>query len=75
MRDVAALNNREMLPWDCWDPMPRPGAEVDLARFDRLAPLSSDPDALEAELRALYSQEFAVPRVVMNAVRNRPETV
>ena len=20
IRDVAALNNREMLPWDCWAP-------------------------------------------------------
>jgi Transglutaminase-like superfamily len=75
MRDVAALNNREMLPWDCWDPMPWPGAEVDLARFDRLAPLSSDPDAHDAEVRAVYSEGFAVPRVVMNAVRNRRETV
>ncbi len=75
MRDIAALNNREMLPWDCWDPMPRPGAEVDLVRFDRLALLSSDPDSDEAELQAVYSTEFAVPCVVMNAVRNRRETV
>ncbi len=75
MRDLAALNKREMLPWDCWDPMPPPNAAVDHAQFNRLALLSSDPDAHEAELRAVYSEELPVPRVVMNAVRNRPEAV
>src|SRR4029077_4751620 len=27
VRDIAALNNREMLPWDVWGAMPQPGEE------------------------------------------------
>ena len=31
IRDVAALNNHEMLPWDVWGAMARTDAELDLA--------------------------------------------
>jgi hypothetical protein len=75
VRDIAALNNREMLPWDCWAPMPRPGEEPDFALFDRLATLSHAPDAHFDELRAVYAETLAVPPQVMNAVRNRIEAV
>jgi hypothetical protein len=75
VRDIAALNNREMLPWDCWAPMPRPGEEPDFALFDRLAALSHDPDAHFDELREVYGTTLAVPPQVMNAVRNRVEAV
>ena len=75
VRDIAALNNHEMLPWDCWAPMPRPEGEIDLALFDRLAPLSHDPDGQADVLRATYHNELAVPATVMNAVRDRPEAV
>ena len=40
MKDIAALNKSETLPWDVWDAMPPPGAKLtrqQLARFDRLA--------------------------------------
>ena len=73
VRDIAALNNREMLPWDCWAPMPWPDADVDLPLFDRLAPLSSAPEAHSGELQAIYRQELAVPAKVMNAVRRQLE--
>src|SRR4029450_9182395 len=33
IRDVAALNNREMLPWDVWGAMRRQDSELDLAFF------------------------------------------
>ena len=45
IRDVAALNNREMLPWDIWGGMRRQDSELDLAFFDRLAIVSREPDA------------------------------
>jgi hypothetical protein len=75
VRDIAALNNREMLPWDCWQPMPRPDEEPNFAQFDRLAVLSHDPDGHWSALREAYRSELAVPSHVMNAVRDRLETV
>jgi hypothetical protein len=71
VRDVAALNNREMLPWDVWGTMPRKGSELDLAFFDRLAIVSREPDAHVDELYVLYSDErVRVPGTVFNAVLN-----
>lgn len=80
VRDAAALNNMEMLPWDCWGAMPRPGeamADGQLAFFDRLAGLTRDPDANFHELRARYDtgEEIKVPGAVFNAVLNRPDVV
>jgi len=74
VRDIAALNNLEMLPWDCWGPMPRPGENPDFALFDRLAVLSQEPDSHWDELREVYATTLAVPPQVVNAVRNRIET-
>ena len=48
LRDVAALNNMEMLPWDIWGAMPAPDDTIGderYALFDRLAELTRDPDA------------------------------
>jgi hypothetical protein len=75
VRDLAALNNREMLPWDVWGPMTPNDAEVDLALIDRLAELTHDPDAHFDELRAVYDQgpPLSVPSTVFNAVRNCAE--
>ena len=74
VRDVAALNNREMLPWDVWGAMTRADSQLDLALFDRLAELTHDPDLHFAELRAIYKDErISVPKTVFNAVLNRPE--
>ncbi len=80
VRDAAALAGREMLPWDCWGAMPGPGdaiGEARLAWFDRLAELTADPDANLDTLIALNrdDERQAVPPVVFNAVRQRPETV
>ena len=71
VRDVAALNNREMLPWDVWGAMPRDDSELDLAFFDRLAIVSREPDAHVDELSAFYRDErVSVPGTVFNAVLN-----
>jgi len=77
IRDVAALNNREMLPWDVWGAMQLTNEGLDLALFDRLAALTHEPDAHLAELRALYvsDERLAVPATVFNAVLNRPDSV
>jgi hypothetical protein len=56
IRDVAALNNMEMLPWDVWGVMIRPDEPPQndqLALFDQLAAVTRAPDITFAELRAL----------------------
>ena len=75
VRDLAALNNREMLPWDVWGPMVRSDAEVDVGLIDRLAELTREPDAHFKELRAVYDSgpPLSVPPTVFNAVLNRAE--
>src|SRR5258708_3647344 len=76
VRDLAALNNHEMLPWDVWGPMVRNDDEVDLGLIDRLAELTSDPDAHFAELRAVYDAgpPLSVPPTVFNAILNLAES-
>lgn len=71
VRDAAALNNREMLPWDVWGAMRRQDSELDLAFFDRLAIVSREPDAHADALGALCRDErVSVPATVFNAVLN-----
>jgi hypothetical protein len=78
LRDVAALNNVEMLPWDCWGAMPAPDETIDeerLALFDRLAELTSEPDTAHDALRAAYrdDERIRVRGSVFNAVRRQEE--
>lgn len=80
VRDAAALNNVEMLPWDVWGAMPGPDEPLNddqLALFDWLAQLTRAPDASFAELHALYENDerLHVPKTVFNAVLNRTETI
>jgi Transglutaminase-like superfamily len=77
VRDLAALNNMEMLPWDVWGAMPKPDDHVDNEFFDRLAELTSDPPATFADLTAAYASDdrLRVPPVVRNAVLNRHDPV
>jgi hypothetical protein len=58
MRDLAALDNVETLPWDCWDPMPSPSDPVDVDFFDRMA---------------AGSEPVSVPSSVFSAVRQQVE--
>jgi hypothetical protein len=71
VRDIAALNNMEMLPWDVWGAMFQPGENPDagqLARFDEAAPNSLAPDVHFDRLRSLYDDpEWRVPAQVLNA--------
>jgi len=80
VRDMAALNNMEMLPWDIWGAMPKPNEELDpgqLAFFDKVAELTRNPDASFAELRKLYSvdERLRVPDTVFNFLLSRAERV
>ena len=76
IRDVAALNNHEMLPWDVWGGMSQTDAGIDFDFIDRLAALTHEPDKHLDKLRAAYDDaRIAVPPTVFNAVLNRPETV
>jgi hypothetical protein len=79
VRDLAALNRMEMLPWDVWGAMPRPDEQLGEKRrafFDRPAEVTRVPDPSFAELRELYNDDgLRVPSTVFNALRNRPEAI
>lgn len=78
VRDVAALNKMEMLPWDVWGAQPQPDQVLNdeqLPFFDRLAANTREPDQSFEELRRLYEEDdrVRVPQTVFNAILNRPE--
>ena len=80
LRDVAALNKVEVLPWDAWGAHPEPGhilSEGELEFFDEVAALTRDPDKSFAELRERYLSDdrLLVPEIVFNAILGRPETI
>lgn len=80
VRDFAALNNMEMLPWDNWGLMPQPEEDIseDRARlFDHLAALTDEADERFDEIRTLYLQDdgLRVPARVFNGVRKQMEDV
>ncbi len=80
IRDLAALNGMEMLPWDVWEMMPKDDAEFsdDAKReIDRVAALTLAGDDAFEELRACYESDerLRVPPEVFNALRNAPERV
>lgn len=77
MRDLAALNKVELLPWDVWGAQPGPDEQLDdeqLTLFDRIAALTRDPDASFDEVRELFAdQRLHVPQKVFNSLRQRTE--
>ena len=80
VRDAAALDNLELLPWDAWGAMPGPDDKIDeelAGLFDRLAALTQTPDANLAGLQALVRDDdrLRVPAAVHNYARQRYETI
>jgi hypothetical protein len=80
VRDLAALNKVEMLPWDLWGAQPRPGEPLEADRlgfFDEVARITLNPDATFHELRGRYDGDdrLRVPRTVFNGLLERPEVV
>ncbi len=66
MRDLLALNNVEVLPWDDWSIVAKPWAEFTLEEqlaFDRLAALTVAGDSAFEEVRALYeaNPDYHIP--------------
>lgn len=68
VRDVAALNRIELLPWDGWGLINATDDQLtsdDLALLDRIAALTSDEVAFD-EVRAAYDNDarLRVPRII-----------
>jgi hypothetical protein len=79
VRDLAALNKVEMLPWDLWGAQPRPGERLEADRlsfFDEVARITLDPDATYHELRRRYDRDASlrVPRTVFNGLSTEPKS-
>jgi hypothetical protein len=79
VRDLAALNKREMLPWGYWGISRelRPGAPLSVAvgaRLDMLAALMADPEPDWERVREASGTDEAlrVPSVVVSFPRGRP---
>lgn len=80
VRDLAALNKIEMLPWDVWGAQPQLGAAIpegDLALFDRVAAVTANSDAPPSDLARLYESDprLKVGARVFNAISMRMEPV
>lgn len=80
VRDLAALNKMEMLPWDVWGAMPKPRARLtkeQFAYFDEIAALIEWLDGSFDELRKRFREDdqLRVPGEVFNALLQRPERV
>lgn len=82
IKDIAALNKVEMLPWDAWTGMPRPNNQMKnpktLHRFDQLAALTNTPDKAFESLQKLFSDpdnRIWVPDRVFNARRRHLERI
>lgn len=78
--DLAALNKVEMLPWDVWGAGWKPGEEPSgeqLALFDAVAGLTTDPDARLDEVRAKFESDpsLHMDGTVFNVLRDRTELV
>lgn len=78
IRDLAALNKLEMLPWDVWGAQPAPNAplaEEQRAFFDQLAAVVGDPDSSFEDLRRTYEDNagLRVPDAVYNSLLERLE--
>jgi hypothetical protein len=76
IRDLAALNNHEMLPWDVWGTMRQTDAELDLDFIDGIAALTREPDRDPVAVQSAYRDaRVAVPDTVFNAVLGRPDRI
>jgi len=79
IRDLAALNRVETLPWDVWGMMPEPTDELGSERtdlLDRVAELILAGDHALPELQEVYRDpRVRLPAVVFNADRQKQETI
>ncbi|MEU8607379.1 transglutaminase-like domain-containing protein [Actinoplanes sp. NPDC048791] len=74
MRDAAALDKMELLPWDLWGAMPEPADTVDVALFDELAAATAEPSMADVR-RLLADDRLRVPAEVFNVQHGRKEAL
>jgi hypothetical protein len=79
VRDLAAVNKMEMLPWDSWGAQPEPLAKLDDAQlrfFDEIAAITCDDVSFNAA-RERYAEDdrLRVPQKVFNGLKQRMESV
>ena len=79
VRDVAALNKVELLPWDCWGIIesPEPISPDDLTFLDQLAGLTSDdvPDFEAVHLLYGSDERLRMDGILHSYVNGRIETI
>jgi hypothetical protein len=80
VRDLAALNRMEMLPWDLWGLMGTDDSalsEENKSLLDRVAALTLSGDRTFAQVRSIYEGDdrLRVPPVVLNAMRGATEAI
>lgn len=80
IRDLAALNKVELLPWDVWGAQPAPDvteADIDMALFDAIAAATADPNGAPETWAALYDGDprLEAGATVFNAILMRMEPV
>lgn len=80
VRDVAALNKLELLPWDTWGAQPAPDttlSDEQLAFFDEVAALTRAPERGFDALRERFVSDprLSVPDVIFNGLLQRLETL
>jgi hypothetical protein len=74
MRDAAALDNVELLPWDVWGAMPKPDEEFDPALFEELATATREP-SIDDVRRLMQDDRLHVPGEVFNVQHKRLEAI
>lgn len=80
VRDVAALNKMEMLPWDSWGIADRSDEALtadDMAALDEMAALSGGDVAALAEVRSRYESDsrWRVPPIITSYTAAGPQAV
>ncbi len=79
LRDLAALNKMELLPWDCWGLMEAddPGSDDNLTVFDRVAELTLGIDDDFGAVRSLYDSDpdLRVPPEIISYGDSGPQIV
>jgi hypothetical protein len=74
MRDAAALENVEVLPWDLWGVMPEPHDTVEVELFDELAAATAGPDMAEVN-RLMADERLRMNGEVFNVQHRRLEAI
>jgi hypothetical protein len=79
IRDLAALNRMEMLPWDVWGAMPKPTTEItdsEINLLDRVSEITLAGDQALPDLQQIYQDDrLRVCEVIFNASRQAQEKV